>query len=243
MLRPNFERSQIGDIDSLDSHTSNLLSVIPRDGSTVDLQPLFFQLTIDTATEFLFGASTNSLTTNNPAFSTAFDNLMNQIGFESRLGPIARWMRPKNWGEQRKTVHDFADKYVRQALQRYRQADLEKNEKSSTSDRYVFLDEVVKVTQDPGRVRAELLNILIAGRDTTAGLLSIVWFMLAKRPDVFEKLQAEVDELGGDKPTYEQLRDMKYLKHVLNESKYLLVTHPASQPRSYSLLQYCPRNE
>lgn len=61
LLRPCFARSQIGDVDLFEKHVQNLLSAIPRDGSTVDLQDLFFKLTMDVATEFLFGESTYTL--------------------------------------------------------------------------------------------------------------------------------------------------------------------------------------
>ena len=54
--------------------------------------------------------------------------------------------------------------------------------------------------------------------DTTASLLGNVWFVLAKRPDVWVKLRQEVDALNGEQPTYEQIKNMKYLKYVLNES-------------------------
>jgi len=221
MLRPNFDRSQVGDLDSMERHVRHLIEAIPRDGSTLDLQPLFYRLTIDTATEFLFGESTNSLTSSdNIAFADAFDDLQLQGGKEVRLGGLARWMRDSTYKRDQKTVHDFADKYVHRALDRHRRkSDLEKNEKSREDDRYIFLDEVVKQTQDPIRIRSELLNVLMAGRDTTAGLLSILWFQLARKPEIWKKLRAEVDGLGGERPTYEQVRGMKYLKMVINESK------------------------
>jgi hypothetical protein len=62
MIRPNFIRSQVADLDTFETHISHLIDAIPRDGSTVDLQELFFSLTMDSATEFLFGKSTNTLT-------------------------------------------------------------------------------------------------------------------------------------------------------------------------------------
>jgi cytochrome P450 len=62
MIRPNFARSQVADLDAFETHIAHLIDAIPRDGSTVDLQDLFFSLTMDSATEFLFGKSTNTLT-------------------------------------------------------------------------------------------------------------------------------------------------------------------------------------
>jgi len=46
MLRPNFHRSQVGDLNTFESHVQHLVAMIPRDGSLVDLQDLFFRLTI-----------------------------------------------------------------------------------------------------------------------------------------------------------------------------------------------------
>lgn len=61
MLRPCFERSAVADVSVFDKHTERFLNILPKDGTEVDLQPLFHELTLDIATEFLFGRSTNSL--------------------------------------------------------------------------------------------------------------------------------------------------------------------------------------
>ncbi len=61
MVRPNFTRAQVADLEMFEVHVSHLIDSVPRDGSTVDLQDLFFGLTMDSATEFLFGKSTNTL--------------------------------------------------------------------------------------------------------------------------------------------------------------------------------------
>ena len=61
MLRPCFERSQVANVSIMEKHTTRLMQNVPKDGTTVDLQPLFHELTLDIATEFLFGRSTNAL--------------------------------------------------------------------------------------------------------------------------------------------------------------------------------------
>lgn len=116
------------------------------------------------------------------------------------------------------SVHHFTDHYVDLGLQWLKKQDLEKSA-FKTGESYIFLHELVKATQDPIRIRSELLNILLAGRDTTASLLGNVWFVLAKRPDIWAKLRNEVDTLNGEHPTFEQIKNMKYLKYVLNEGK------------------------
>lgn len=44
LVRPNFTRNQVADINVYEAHVSNLLKLIPRTRSTVDLQDLFFRM-------------------------------------------------------------------------------------------------------------------------------------------------------------------------------------------------------
>lgn len=64
LLRPNFVRDQVSDLELEEKHVQNLMKVMPgqSDGWTAEtnLQQLFFRLTIDSATEFLFGESVDS---------------------------------------------------------------------------------------------------------------------------------------------------------------------------------------
>ena len=104
--------------------------------------------------------------------------------------------------------------------------------------RYTFLNELICQTSDHVQIRSELLNILLAGRDTTASLLSNVWHTLSQRPDVHAALQAEVDELGGEKPSFEKIKEMKYLRAVMNESLrlYPVVPNNSRQARADTVL-------
>ena len=61
LIRPNFTRAQVADLHMFERHMVHLINAIPRDGSTIELQDLFFGLTMDSATEFLFGRSTKTL--------------------------------------------------------------------------------------------------------------------------------------------------------------------------------------
>ena len=217
LLRPNFVRSQVGDLRTFERHVNHLLYAIPRDGSTVDLQELFFLLTMDSATEFLFGKSTDCLAPgaandSNRRFAVAFNRSQEYVG----QGGRSLWKGPFRYLEFRrdtKFVHTFVDYYVQRALA-YRKSH---NDEKLEGERYVFLHELAKRTDDPVRIRSELINVLVAGRDTTASLLSNTFFTLARRPDIWTKLRKEVDQLNGKQPTFEQIKEMKYLRYVLNE--------------------------
>jgi cytochrome P450 len=97
------------------------------------------------------------------------------------------------------------------------------------SSRYVFLDELLSATQDPTVIRSELLNILLAGRDTTASLLSNVLWELSRQPDVTLRLRREIEEhVGSGQPTYDQIKELKYLKAILNESQRMYPVVPSN---------------
>lgn len=225
LLRPNFARSQVGDLATFEIHVGHMIKAIPHDGSTVNLQDLFFQLTLDTATEFLFGESTGCLASRttperNMRFAEAFNHSQESASEGFRNGKLGRWLRKSGFKKDVKFVHDFVDRFVDKGLEYRNTLDLSKGPPElKEGERYVFLNELAKRTADAIQIRSELLNVLMAGRDTTASLLSDVWFVLARRPDIWAKLRAEVDELGGQHPTYQQVKDMKYLRMVLNECK------------------------
>lgn len=219
MLRPNFVRSQVGDLATFEKHVKHVIAAVPQDGSTVDLSELFFRLTMDSATEFLFGESTESLTkTSTEGFADSFGRGQDFIANLSRWGKIG-YLFPANkqFKVDQKFVHDFVDYYVQKGLAKRSQLLSEKSE-AEKRGRYVFIDELVRQTSDPIQIRSELLNILLAGRDTTASLLTNVWSTLSKRPDIWQRLQAEIATLNGELPSFEQLKDLKYLKALLNES-------------------------
>ncbi|KAJ7719546.1 cytochrome P450 [Mycena maculata] len=78
----------------------------------------------------------------------------------------------------------------------------------------------------------EMLNILLAGRDTTMSVLTFVVYFLSVYPAVFTRLRAEIlERVGGERrPTYEVIRDMKYLRAVVNAFQTLEIAHATTWP-------------
>lgn len=124
----------------------------------------------------------------------------------------------------------YVDQFVQKAI-RLRQSP-DNDESKDTNQHYVFLNELSKRTLDATELTDQLLNILLAGRDTTASLLSMVFFTLARRQDVWKNLKAEVDLLDGRRPSFTDLKGMTYLTWVLNESKSHTLSCCNSLPRN-----------
>jgi cytochrome P450 len=105
-----------------------------------------------------------------------------------------------------------------------------KDTSESSEERYVFLHELSKQTTDKKVLTDQLLNILLAGRDTTASLLSITLFVLARRPDIWSRLREDALKLEEEMPSFDDLKSMTYLSWILNESKSLPTNSSAPLP-------------
>ncbi|KAK7052834.1 hypothetical protein VNI00_004153 [Paramarasmius palmivorus] len=79
-----------------------------------------------------------------------------------------------------------------------------------------------------------MLTVIIAGHETSSGMLSFTTYYLLKNPHAMRKLQKEVDEVLGGRPMKpEDLDNMPYLIAVMRESLRLAPT--ATQRGVYSL--------
>jgi cytochrome P450 len=72
------------------------------------------------------------------------------------------------------------------------------------------------------RLRDELVTLLLAGHETTASTLGWTLHLLDRHPQVRERLRAEAVEVLGDRPPgYEDVRRLRYVTMVLQETMRL----------------------
>jgi hypothetical protein len=170
-------------------------------------------------------------------FGEAFQYTTEKVGLEARVGKLATLFQGKKFISETQYVHEYVKNYVRKTLARNKEYAAAGKEFEPESKNYVFLEELAKQGYSEKKIQDELLNILLAGRDTTASLLAHLWYTLARRPDVFNKLRAEVLSLGNKEPSFEQIKEMKYLQYCLNEGRFHRAFHfhnltPFSSPTS-----------
>ncbi|HEY0615151.1 MAG TPA: cytochrome P450 [Candidatus Elarobacter sp.] len=90
---------------------------------------------------------------------------------------------------------------------------------------------------DDTNIRYQIITFLIAGHETTSGLLSFTIYYLLNNPDVLARAYEEVDRvLGTDlsvKPAMKQVGALTYVQQILKEALRLWPTAPA-----FGLLPY-----
>lgn len=128
----------------------------------------------------------------------------------SRQGTWLSYLIPdKDFDRSIEKVRRFIDRYVMRAV-----GDFETKKRP-----YVFLNELLSSGASVETIRDHMLSIIIGGRDTTAGTVSSMFWILARRPDVVAKAREEISGLHGEKPTWEDLKSFKYLNNILKESR------------------------
>jgi cytochrome P450 / NADPH-cytochrome P450 reductase len=93
------------------------------------------------------------------------------------------------------------------------------------------VDRVTGTQLDDVNIRYQINTFLIAGHETTSGLLSYTLYELIKHPEVLKKAYEEVDRVFGPdvdaRPTYQQVTQLTYVTQVLKESLRLWPPAPA----------------
>ncbi|ORY14147.1 cytochrome P450 alkane hydroxylase [Clohesyomyces aquaticus] len=227
MLRPQLQHKQYEDLEVFRQAVDDLIGLVEECNGTIDLQPLFFRLTLDTTTAFLFGESVRSLITaeaiGEQTFATAFNTAQQWVTKRFRLLDLYWLINPPEFRQACKDVQKFAD----QIIDRNLSPDGVSNDKIGRAS---FLDAVAESSSDRDALRGQIVNLLAAGRDTTACLLSWTFFLLVRHPHVLEKLRAEINETcsGSTNLSRDDLRRMTYLQNVLKETLRLYPSLPVN---------------
>lgn len=253
-LRPQFTRDQISDLETANRHLEILFRALPSENEKAwiegaDLMPLIYRFTMDASTEFLFGESSNSQsnalqaidsgnTTDSQRemdFSEAMLYAQETIMFRLRFKSLYWIISPKKFKQACKTVQDFADRAVAKAL--------DPNQKRATTlpgqkPKHVFLEELAAQTGDRIEIRDQALQLLLAGRDTTASLLSWTIALLSRHPEVFERVRRNILETFGtpsnprEEMTFSSLKSCKELQYLFYETLRLYPVVPMNSRKA-----------
>jgi len=149
-----------------------LLSALSEAGDgIVDLQPHIFNFTLATTTDLLFGEPVRRLEREvQTEFAKNFDYTSSICAVRIRLADLNWLYRPKKFRDACEVVKRYADHFVTRALK-----DREENGQEAALEKHPFILDLYEVMGDAALVRDQLIHVLIAGRDTTACLIS--WAM------------------------------------------------------------------
>ncbi|KXN91297.1 Cytochrome P450 52A3-A [Leucoagaricus sp. SymC.cos] len=240
ITRPFFSRDRITDFEVFERHTEDALRQAKdrlAEGYPIDFQDLASRFTLDSATDFLFKSDVHSLGAglpypsapsplakpNPPSFVNHPSNTFVEA-FVVGLGHMARraqlgalWPLAEMWGDvvvpYRDEVHRFIEPFMEKGF-REKNVGSESGGNSETLLHYLFSQ-----TSDRKIIKDELINLLVAARDTTAALLTFSLAMISEHPDMHRRLGKEIlTHVGPERcPTTNDIREMKFLRAFFNE--------------------------
>lgn len=113
--------------------------------------------------------------------------------------------------------------------------------RAGNEDRHDLLDAMLKGRdKQTGKkmtdesIMDNLITFLIAGHETTSGMLSFAFYQLLKHPETYQKAQKEVDEVVGKGAiTVEHMSKLPYLNGVLRETLRVNATIPLFTVESF----------
>jgi cytochrome P450 len=202
-----------------------------------DIQETFQRFSLDTIGELAFGVEIGSLKSKVP-FAISFDNA-NKAVVERSFHPFYRmwflnWLLPytsidNHLKKAIKTLDEFSYRVIRE---RKTVEDLEERED--------ILSRYLCTTDDEGNkfsekyIRDAMINLILAGRDSASQLVTWTAYLLSQNPEKEKKLLQELDqELRGETPSLHNVKNLKYLRAVLDET--LRIWPPVPIERKYAL--------
>jgi cytochrome P450 len=171
MLRRQFARVQARDLETFTEQVENLISTFRNSKGIVDLQPAFFRFTLATTTTLLFGESIETLSEyEQEEFAEHFDRVSKITAVRLPLDDLCFLYNTWGYRKSCRIVKRYAEYFVKKALKEAQDHGYEE-----ASQKYPFILDLYNEYQDSVLVRDQLINVLLAGRDTTACTMS--WVM------------------------------------------------------------------
>ncbi len=220
LLQPAFHRKQINGFGQMMTAATekrlNRWARAARAGEVVAFDQEMMELTLEIVGRTLFNMDlTNAAHKVGDAFSE-----LNELIIAQATTPFSLYtMRIPFWPSTRKMAHDIRalDRLIYAMIAQRRQADSPGDDLMGTL--LSAGDEETGIGMDEKQVRDELITLMIAGHETTALLLTWLFYRIGKHPDVEAQLHDEVDRiLNGRLPTIEDIPKLVYTRQVVDET-------------------------
>lgn len=205
-------------------------------GAAVNMEEKFSQMTLDVIGLSLFNYNFDSLTSDSPVIDAVYTALKEAEARSTDILPywkiyLLRKIIPRQIKAEkavtilRKTVEELITKCkeIVEAEDERIGGEEYVNEADPSILRFLLAsrEEVSSV-----QLRDDLLSMLVAGHETTGSVLTWTLYLLSKDSSTLKKAQQEVDKvLQGRLPSYEDIKELKYLMRCINESMRLY-PHP-----------------
>ena len=180
-------------------------------GEEVDVPADMTRLTLDTIALCGFGYRFNSFYRDTHPFVQAMVRVLDESQGRIRQLPIQTRLKiraQRQFEEDQAFMADLVDDLIRK-----RRAMGDAADNTDLLGRMITgVDKQTGLTLPDENIRAQCITFLVAGHETTSGLLSFAIYFLLEHPEYLDRAREEVDRvLGGTlQPTFDQVHELTY---------------------------------
>ncbi|GGS08672.1 cytochrome P450 [Streptomyces aureoverticillatus] len=217
LMQPSFHRPKISVFaDTMVEETAAMLGRWDqryRDGDVAAVVPDVGHIALRIVTRNLFGADVGPTTEAIENDFTYANHIMGDF-FRFPFPPL-HWPTPSHL-RLRKLIANL-DRFVAEMIE-------QRNTRSDGSPTLLSIladavDEETGHRMDSVQLQQEVVNIMVGGYETTTGAASFLLYLIAKHPEVQERMHAEITEvLDGRPPGFDDVAKLKYTRMVVDET-------------------------
>jgi len=216
LMAPSFQPRHITSYADSMAYYGEFVQQQWSEAETIDVSQAMTGLTMSIIGKVLFDADVFTETDElGAAMTTTLAHASHTL---SQLFPV-----PLNWPTKRNRNTRSAIAVLRGRIQK-----LIEERRAESKERNDFLSVLLQAKDEDGsymsdqQIIDESLTLFGAGHETTATALAWVWYLLASHPEIYKKVQEEVDTvLQGRAPTYVDLTRLPYCLQVFKETMRL----------------------
>ncbi|KAK4108074.1 cytochrome P450 [Canariomyces notabilis] len=209
-IKNHVMKSRPTDLEITEKHAQILFKRFNA-GKPIEVYDVADRYQLDVVSEVFFGESANSLNGHHP-FREPMETLHPINTARMLFGKNAYYVKDKYFAP--KALREL-NAYTTGVAERAYARDLSKK----SPEDYNMLEDLVSQKKSLEDMKDSMMTIMLGGKDPSAILISWAIFLMAKYPSVMKKMQAEVARVCGDKlPTASDLKEMMYIRHVINET-------------------------
>ena len=211
-----------------------LNQIVDNDSSTgakAEMETYFCSVALDIIGLSVFNYQFGSVTSESPVIKAVYSAL---VEAEHRsMTPAPYWNIPlanqlvprlRKFNADLKLLNTVLDELIDKAKNTRVVEDIEELEKRNYNEvqdpsLLRFLVDMRGADIDNKQLRDDLMTMLIAGHETTAAVLTWALFELVRNPSIMKEAQEEIDRVLGDRtPTYQDIKDLKFVRLIVAET-------------------------
>ncbi|MEU0967440.1 cytochrome P450 [Streptomyces sp. NPDC005917] len=199
-----------------------------REGQPVNITDDYTRLTLDTIALSGFGYRFQSFDKEelHPFLSALLESLVESLRRSQELPMMTKLRKAdaRKYGENIRLMQDLVESVIKE-----RREGRSSGEEDLLGLMLEASDPQTGKSLDVDNVRDQVLTFLIAGHETTSGLLSFATYSLMRNPSVLAQAYAEVDRLlpGDTVPDYDTIMQLDVIPRVLEETLRLWAPIPS----------------